>query len=120
MYSTIQNALKVKMIPCTKCGGDMPELRKIKFGYTFCVGCSDGLNLVGKKRALPVQMGEGDHSWTETIIMEESEYLKYETGEKIKNKKENKTTIEFLNFDDDERDLQGPFKIINNESEEED
>ena len=119
MLSIIQKTLKVKMISCIKCGNDMPELRKIKFGYNFCVNCSDELNLVGKKRALPIQMGEGDHSWTETIIMEESDYLKYEKGEAIKNK-ENKTSVEFLDFDEDERDLQGPFKIINNESEEED
>lgn len=118
MYSTTLKSILVKMIPCTKCGGDMPELRKIKFGYNFCVNCSDNLNLVGKKRALPIQMGEGDHSWTETVIMEESEYLKYETGEKIKNAKENKNKAEFLDLDNDERDLQGPFKIINNESDE--
>jgi hypothetical protein len=119
MYSTIQTPVNVKMISCSKCQGDMPELRKTQYGYDFCVNCSDGLNLVGRKRALPIQMGEGDHSWTETVIMEESDYLKYEQGEIIKNKK-SKDKLSDFDIDDDERDLQGPFKIINNQSDEED
>ena len=118
MALTIQKPLIVKMIPCTKCGGDMPELRKTKFGYNFCVSCSDNLNLVGKKRALPVQMGEGDHSWTETVIMEESDYLAYEAMEAINSKSKKKNKAEFLNPDNDDRDLQGPYKIINNEPNE--
>jgi hypothetical protein len=32
--------VKLKMIQCRKCGGPMPELRKTKFGYTDCIGCS--------------------------------------------------------------------------------
>jgi hypothetical protein len=118
MALTIKPSLKVKMIPCTKCNGDMPELRLTQYGYDFCVNCSDGLNLVGKKRALPVQMGEGDHSWTETIIMEEKEYLQYEMMEALNSKNGKKSTAEFLNFDNDERNLQGPFQIINNTDKE--
>lgn len=117
MYLTTQKPITVEMITCTKCGGDMPELRKIKFGYDFCVSCSDGLNLVGKKRALPVQMGEGDHSWTETIIMDEQEYLRHELNSSPNSKKK-KSKAELLDLDDDENDLQGPFRIINNESDE--
>jgi hypothetical protein len=119
MALTIQKPIQVKMISCSKCGGDMPELRLTQYGYDFCVNCSDGLNLVGKKRALPVQMGEGDHSWTETVIMEESDYLQYEMMEAINSKNKKKNKAEILNVEAEERNLQGPFKIINHTPEEE-
>ena len=119
MLQTIKTPIQVKMISCSKCLGDMLELRKTKYGYNFCVSCSDGLNLVGKKRALPVQMGEGDHSWTETVIMEESDYLKYEMMEAINSKSKNKNKAEILNMESEERNLQGPYRIINNTTEEE-
>lgn len=119
MALTIQNPTQVKMISCSKCQGKMPELRLTQYGYNFCVSCSEGLNLVGKKRALPVQMGEGDHSWTETIIMEESDYLKYEMMEAINSKSKNKNKAEILNMESEERNLQGPYRIINNTTEEE-
>ena len=32
--------MKLKMINCTKCGGNMPELRYVKYGYRSCVKCS--------------------------------------------------------------------------------
>ncbi len=32
--------MKLKMINCTKCGGEMPELRYVKYGYRSCVNCS--------------------------------------------------------------------------------
>lgn len=110
MLQTIKTSTTVKMIECSKCLGEMPELRKTQYGYDFCVNCSDGLNLVGKKRALPVQMGEGDHSWTETVIMSEEAYFKHTEQEEllIKTVGPKKEKV-----DDDDRDLQGPFKIIN-------
>ena len=119
MALTIQNPTQVKMISCSKCQGKMPELRLTQYGYNFCVSCSEGLNLVGKKRALPVQMDEGDHSWTETIIMEESDYLKYEMMEAINSKSKKKNKAEILNMESEERNLQGPYRIINNTTEEE-
>ncbi len=64
----------MKMIPCEKCGSPMPELRLTQFGYNFCVSCSEKYNLVGAKRGISVQKGEGDHTWTETVIMDEEEY----------------------------------------------
>ena len=30
----------MKMIPCIKCGEDMPELRLTQYGYKVCVNCS--------------------------------------------------------------------------------
>lgn len=117
MALTTQIPTQVKMISCSKCSGEMPELRKTQYGYDFCVNCSEGLNLVGKKRALPVQMGEGDHSWTETVIMEESDYLQYEMMEAINSKGKKKSKAEILNMDQEDRNLQGPFRIINNSQE---
>jgi hypothetical protein len=119
MALTIQIPTQVKMISCSKCQGNMPELRLTQYGYNFCVNCSDGLSLVGKKRALPIQMGQGDHSWTETIIMEESDYLKYEMMEAINSKSKKKNKAEILNMESEERNLQGPYRIINNTPEEE-
>ena len=54
------------MIPCTRCKQDMPELRLTQYGYDFCVNCST----VGTKRGIPVMKGSGDHTWTETVIMD--------------------------------------------------
>ena len=31
---------KLEMCKCTKCGNDMPVLRKVKYGYKSCVNCS--------------------------------------------------------------------------------
>ena len=65
--------IKLKMIPCIKCGEDMPELRLTQYGYKVCVNCST----VSTKRGIPVTKGSGDHTWTETIIMEEDQYESY-------------------------------------------
>jgi hypothetical protein len=102
MNITIKNLKKLEMISCSKCGNDMPELRKIKFGYDFCVKCSDQYGLIGKKRAITIQKGEGDHTWNETIIMSEQEFLEYEKQEEltlqaIGKRKVNKA--EFLSFE---------------------
>jgi uncharacterized C2H2 Zn-finger protein len=63
----------MKMIPCPQCGEDFPELRKTKYGYNFCVNCSE----VGAKRGVPMTFGTGDHTWTETLILNEKDYLKH-------------------------------------------
>jgi len=55
------------MIACSVCNKPMPELRLTKFGYKFCVNCSTAK----PKRALNVQQGEGDHTYNETIIIDD-------------------------------------------------
>ena len=103
--------MKLKMINCRSCGEDMPELRLIKSGYNFCVTCSETKNLVGTKRGIPVLRGEGDHTWTETVIMDEEEYFKHTEQEELLAKTigdSKKIPV------DEDRDLQGPFRIINN------
>jgi len=64
--------MDLKMIPCPRCGDDFPELRKTQYGYNFCVNCST----VDTKRGMSVTYGSGDHTWTETIIMDQSTYNK--------------------------------------------
>jgi glycyl-tRNA synthetase alpha subunit len=95
----------MEMISCSKCGDEMPELRKIKFGYDFCIKCSDQYNMIGRKKAITVQKGEGDHTWNETIIMSEKEFMEYEKQEElvlnlIEKRKINKA--ELLSFDNKE------------------
>jgi hypothetical protein len=62
--------MKLKMISCIKCKEDMPELRLTQYGYKVCVNCST----VNTKRGIPITKGSGDHTYTETIIMEEDQY----------------------------------------------
>jgi hypothetical protein len=69
--------MEIEQISCKKCGHPMPKLRKTKYGYEFCVSCSEKYNLVSKLCGVSVQMGEGDHTWIETVFMTEEEYKKY-------------------------------------------
>ena len=110
MQQTIEIPQKMKMIPCAQCGSSMPELRLTKYGYDFCVDCST----VGAKRGVPVMRGSGDHTWTETIIMEEDQYEEYVVASAIERGDKNAAKAELINMDKEERNLQGPFTIINN------
>jgi len=53
--------MNIKMIPCTRCGEEMPEIRLTKFGYDFCVNCSKEQPKIGRV----VTLGEGDHTWND-------------------------------------------------------
>lgn len=92
--------MDLKMIKCSKCSNQMPELRKLKYGYDFCVECSETKGLVGKKMGVSVQMGEGDHSWNETIIVEERDYY----NEEYKQDKNLESNI-FNDEENDEKDI---------------
>ena len=70
MRQTIKTPQTVKMIPCIKCKENMPELRLTQYGYKVCINCST----VSTKRGIPITKGSGDHTWTETVIMEEDQY----------------------------------------------
>jgi hypothetical protein len=57
-----------------KCEGEIPEGRlKILPNTKTCVSCSD----VSKKGGITVQLGEGDHTYNEVIIMEPEEINMY-------------------------------------------
>ena len=55
----------MKMIKCTKCKENMPELRLSKFGYEVCVNCST----TGAYKAVSTINGTGDHTWNDIQIM---------------------------------------------------
>ena len=63
--------MNITMIPYIKCKEDMPELRLTQYGYKVCVNCSS----VSTKRGVSITKGSGDHTWTETVIMEEDQYV---------------------------------------------
>jgi hypothetical protein len=66
--------MDIKMISCRTCGEDMPELRLTKYNYTFCVKCSESGIGDEAKKGISVLMGEGDHTWVETVIVNEEKY----------------------------------------------
>jgi|TARA_B110000240_G_C13225952_1_gene336748 hypothetical protein len=101
--------MNIKMISCSECKKDMPELRLTQYNYSFCVECSEAGMGSEAKKAITVLKGEGDHTWVETIIMSDSDYNSYlsEKEEDVKRSNENKVDIE------DDKNIQGPFKIIN-------
>ena len=58
---------------CLGCGEKInPKRLEILPNTKYCVNCSDS----GKKKALTFQYGEGDHSFTDIVIVEEKEYRK--------------------------------------------
>jgi hypothetical protein len=120
MLQTLKKSnMNLKMIACSSCGEPMPELRLTKAGFSYCVTCSENGLGAGRKQGIPVLMGEGDHTWVETIIMDADQYERYIAQEKLELKKDKTDTAEKLDFDqEDKRNLQGPYQIINNQPEE--
>ena len=101
------------MIPCKVCEQPMPELRLTKYGYNFCVTCSETGNRVKPKQGVAITMGEGDHTWVETIIMDEDQYKIYENTQKALKNLGKINKAEMLNMDDDDdRVLYGPVSTI--------
>jgi len=112
MLQTIKRpTMKLKMIECRSCGNEMPELRLTQYGYNFCVTCSENGKGEGMKHGIPVMMGEGDHTWIETVIMDDSQYKAYQHNENAFKNMEKNNKAEMLDMDKDERNLAGPFII---------
>ena len=96
---------------CIKCKEEIHAARlKVLPKTKVCVNCST----VGTKRGIPVMRGSGDHTWTETIIMEEDQYEEFVVASALERGDKNAAKAEMLNMDKEDRNLQGPFKIINN------
>jgi hypothetical protein len=56
---------------CKKCGDEIhPKRVEILPNVSTCVKCSDAK----PKRSITVQLGEGDHTYNELIILEDDEY----------------------------------------------
>ena len=105
-----KQTMKYKMIECRSCGGDMPELRLTQYGYNFCVTCSETGNKVKAKHGIPVMMGEGDHTWIETVIMDDDQYQQYQNQERAYKNMDKSNKAEVQNMDDD-KNLHGPVTI---------
>jgi|TARA_R110002153_G_scaffold73702_2_gene192231 hypothetical protein len=88
--------MNLKMISCPKCGDDYPELRKLTYGYNFCVNCSTVEPLVG----ITTVEGSGDHTYNGLIIMDQSKAKAI--AEKEAELTGKKVHIEMLDFDKDE------------------
>jgi hypothetical protein len=57
--------VKLEMISCIKCGGEMPKLRLVKYGYRHCVKCSDvervgGIAIANHKTGNTIQVVSKD------------------------------------------------------------
>ena len=102
--------MKLKMIPCKCCGTPMPELRLTQYGYNFCVTCSESGNMVKAKHGIPVMMGEGDHTWIETVIMDDEQYKAYQNQEAAYKNMDKSNKAEVQDMDDD-KNLHGPVVI---------
>ena len=90
--------MKLKMIPCPKCGNDFPEKRK-ELGYHVCVNCSTTKPVAG----ITTVEGTGDHTWNDLIIMDQDRAFAIQAhADEIAGKK---TTLEYINYDnEDDRD----------------
>ena len=64
-------------------------------------------------------MGEGDHTWIETVIMDDDQYRQYLNQEKAEKDLKKTNKAEMLNMDKDERNLWGPVTIKNSDGEQE-
>jgi translation elongation factor EF-1beta len=89
--------MNLEMIPCTRCGNDMPKLRLEKFGYDFCVSCSDVKPKVGRIRVV----GEGDYTATELDILDQDTARRLQEMENTARGVRN-VPLEILNYDEDE------------------
>ncbi len=89
--------MNLEMIPCTRCGNDMPKLRLEKFGYDFCVSCSDVKPKVGRIRVV----GEGDYTVTELDILDQDTARRLQEMENTARGVRN-VPLEILNYDEDE------------------
>lgn len=70
-----------------------PKRLEILPSTTRCVACSN----TNKKAGITIVKGEGDHTYTETIIMEHDEFVKYKEAEA----KMNNTTFDKVPTEDE-------------------
>jgi hypothetical protein len=93
-------------VECLGCGEVIhPKRLEILPGTKYCVKCSD----TGRKRGVTVQRGEGDHSYTDVVIMEEKQFIQYIVSEGKISKGASKA--EFQNYDTEEGTLVNIDKI---------
>ena len=90
------NQIETMAVECISCGVEIhPKRLEILPNTKHCVQCSD----TGRKRGVTVQRGEGDHSYTDVVIMEEKQFIQYIIKDKSK---KGSSKAELQNFDEDE------------------
>lgn len=89
--------MEMEMIKCSRCNGAMPKLRLDKYGYDFCVNCSDVKPKVGRIRVI----GEGDYTVTEMDVLDQDTAKRLQELENISRGVKN-VPLEILNYDQDE------------------
>ena len=109
-------SMKLKMIPCPRCGNDFPEKRK-ELGYHVCVNCSTVKPVVG----ITTVEGTGDHTYNDIIIMDQDKAKSI--AEKEAELSGKKVFIEVLDLDDDEAAISQSIKekvnqVLEDEEEE--
>jgi hypothetical protein len=82
---------------CKGCGEMInPKRLEILPKTQFCVSCSDS----GRKKAITLQVGEGDHSFTDIVIVEEKDYRKIMSKEPVEVKKKIESYMDFEEQDE--------------------
>ena len=89
--------MELEKTKCSRCHGNMPKLRLEKYGYDFCVSCSDVKPKVGRIRVV----GEGDYTATEMDILDQDTARRLQELENTSRGVRN-VPLEILNFDEDE------------------
>jgi hypothetical protein len=89
--------MNLETIKCSKCRGPFPKLRLEKYGYDFCISCSDVKPKVGRIRVI----GEGDYTVTELDILDQDTARKLQEMENTSRGVRN-VPLEILNLDEDE------------------
>ena len=107
--------MKLKMIPCPRCGNDFPEKRK-ELGYHVCVNCSTVKPVVG----ITTVEGSGDHTYNDIIIMDQDKALAIASKEAELSGK--KVFMEVLDLDKDETEVSQSVKeavtnVLNDEED---
>jgi len=107
--------MKLKMIPCPRCGEDFPEKRKM-LGYHVCVNCSTVKPVVG----ITTVEGTGDHTYNDIIIMDQDKARAI--AEKEAEISGKKVFIEMLDLDSDETEISQSVKeavtnVLNDEED---
>tara|TARA_B110000046_G_C12883869_1_gene351347 strand:- start:296 stop:652 length:357 start_codon:yes stop_codon:yes gene_type:complete len=112
MLQTIKKqTMKLKMIDCKYCDNQMPELRLTQYGYDFCIECSKNGDRVKRKQGVNIMMGEGDHTWVETVLMTDEQFKQYERQQQAEVNLDKTNKAEMIDMDKGERNLIGPLTI---------
>ena len=93
--------MELTMIPCRRCGEDMPELRLTQYGYHFCVNCSTEKPVVART----MTYGTGDHTWNDIQIMTQEQAARLVEVENASARVKESIDLEMIDFDVDEREI---------------